>query len=114
MVGRTSRVTKAPTRFQDDDGKLSFLAGCLDVPQLVNKAVVYDYVLTQNVIFSVDFYLIKFVEDGVRRVLSRDKIKIQDDDVEAGSPCEAYWEDTQTKGWFSAIILAFGGKFYVC
>ena len=23
-------------------------------------------------------------------------------------------EDTQTKGWFSAIILAFGGQFYVC
>lgn len=22
MVGRTSRVTKTPTRFQDDDGKL--------------------------------------------------------------------------------------------
>ena len=58
--------------------------------------------------------MIKFIEDGVRRVLSRDKIKIQDDDVEAGSPCEVYWEDTQTKGWFLAIILAFGGKFYAC
>lgn len=29
--------------------------------------------------FSLDFYLIKFVEDGVRRVLSRDKIKIQEE-----------------------------------
>ena len=41
-------------------------------------------------------------------------MKIQDKDVEVGLPCEAYWEDTQTKGWFPAIILAFGGKFYVC
>ena len=77
----------------------------------MNKVVVYDYnFLEQNAIFSSDFYLIKFVEDGVRRVLSTDKIKIQDEAVEAGSPCEAYWEDTQTKGWFPAIILAFGGK----
>lgn len=25
MVGRTLRVTKAPTRFQDDEGKLSLI-----------------------------------------------------------------------------------------
>ena len=60
-------------------------------------------------VFSLDFYLIKFVEDNVRIVLSSDKVKIKDEDVEAGSACEAYWEDTQIKGWFPAIILAFGG-----
>ena len=63
------------------------------------------------VIFSVDFYLIKFVEDGIRRVLSRDKVRIEDEAVEAGATCQAYWEDSQIKGWFSAIILAFGGKY---
>ena len=25
--------------------------------------------------------------------------------------CQAYWEDSQIKGWFPAIILAFGGKY---
>ena len=63
------------------------------------------------VIFSVDFYLIKFVEDGIRRVLSRDKVRIEDEAVEAGATCQAYWEDSQINGWFSAIILAFGGKY---
>ena len=58
---------------------------------------------------SLDFYLVKFTEDGIKRVLSRDKVKIDGDDVETGSTCEAYWEDAQTKGWFQAIILAFGG-----
>ena len=66
----------------------------------------------ENPRFPVDFYLIKFVEDGVRRVLSGDKVRIEDTckAVEAGSTCQAYWEDSQIKGWFSAIILAFGGK----
>ena len=41
-------------------------------------------------------------------MLSRDKVKIDDEDVETGSTCEAYWEDAQTKGWFQAII----GRFY--
>ena len=42
--------------------------------------------------------------------MSRDKIKIEDDCVEVGMPCEAYWEDSNTKGWFEAIILSFGEK----
>ena len=62
-------------------------------------------------IVSVDFYLIKFVEDDVRRVLSGDKVRIVDEAVEAGATCQAYWEDSQIKGWFPAIILAFGGKY---
>lgn len=61
--------------------------------------------------FSVDFYLIKFEEDGVRRVLGRDKVKIEDEAIEAGATCQAYWEDSQIKGWFPAIILAFGGRY---
>lgn len=66
---------------------------------------------SKNHLFSSDFYLIKFIEDGIKRVFSSDKVRIPDDEVvEAGSTCEAYWEDPQTKGWFSAIILAFGGK----
>lgn len=62
-------------------------------------------------IFFCRFHLIKFVEDGVRRVLSRDKVRIEDEAVEAGATCQAYWEDSQIKGWFPAIILAFGGKY---
>ncbi len=42
-------------------------------------------------------------------MMSRDKIKIEDDCVEVGTPCEAYWEDSNTKGWFEAIILSFEG-----
>ncbi|XP_044183587.1 stress response protein nst1-like [Acropora millepora] len=76
-ISRTSRVKKAPTRFQDDD----------------------------------DFYLVKFEEDGVRRVLSRDKVRIDDEAVEAGATCQAYWEDSQIKGWFPAIILGFGDSY---
>lgn len=64
----------------------------------------------KKIAISVDFYLIKFEGDGVRRVLSRDKVRIEDEAVEAGATCQAYWEDSQIKGWFSAIILAFGGK----
>ena len=37
-------------------------------------------------------------------------MKIDDEAFETGSTCEAHWEDAQTKGWFEAIILAFGGK----
>ena len=54
--------------------------------------------------FSVDFYLVKFKEDGIRRVLGRDKVKIEDEAVEAGATCQAYWEDSHVKGWFPAII----------
>jgi hypothetical protein len=59
--------------------------------------------------FLPDFYLIKFNDDGIKRVLSRDKIKIEDESVEVGTPCEAYWEDSNIKGWFEAIILSFEG-----
>jgi hypothetical protein len=41
--------------------------------------------------------------------VSRDKIKIEDERVEVGTACEAYWEDSNNKGWFEAIILSFEG-----
>ena len=58
--------------------------------------------------FSVDFHLIKFEEDGVRRVLGRDEVKIEDEAVEAGATCQAYWEDSHIKGWFPAVIALDG------
>ena len=35
--------------------------------------------------FCVDFYIKKFEEDGVGRVLGRDKAKIEDEAIEAGT-----------------------------
>ena len=58
--------------------------------------------------FSVDVYLVKFEEDGIRRVFGRDKVKIKDKAVEAGATCQAYWEDSHIKGWFPAVIALDG------
>ena len=64
--------------------------------------------------FLADFYLIKFIDDGIKSVMSRDKIKLENggenDYVEVRTFCEAYWEDSNIKGWFESIILAFGGR----
>ena len=35
---------------------------------------------------------LKFTEYGIKCVLSRGKVKIASDDVEAGSLCDAFWE----------------------
>ena len=44
-------------------------------------------------------------------VPSGGKVRLEDEAVEAGATCPAYWEDSQIKEWFPAIILAFGGKY---
>ena len=81
MVGRTSWVTKnSPTRFQDDDGKLQVLYEETNVGKML---VEMKRSQAKNLHFPVDFNLIKFVEGGVRRVLSRDKLRIKDEAVKA-------------------------------
>lgn len=52
----------------------------------------------------------KFTEDGIKCLFSIGKVEIAGDDVEAGSLCDVFWEDPNSKGLrFPVTILTFGG-----